>query len=306
MRRALSRKIAALPLVLIGVAFIVFGAIRLLPGDPARMMAGPQADQESVDRMRERLGLDAPFLAQFGEFLVHAVRGDFGTSIRSKRPVTRDIADRLPYTLALAGCAYLLAIFVGTLAGVGAAIGQGRWPDHLVMAATIAFTSMAGFWVALMGMEIFSVTLRWLPLLGAGSVSHYVMPTIVLALQPLALIARMTRSSMLDVIGQDFVRTARAVGLSEWVVVFRHALRNALIPVVTIVALNFGGLVAGAVVTETVFDWPGIGRMLVDAVRYRDYPVIQGVVLLAVAGVVVINTAADVLIAAIDPRIRFD
>jgi glutathione transport system permease protein len=132
------------------------------------------------------------------------------------------------------------------------------------------------------------------------------MPTIVLALQPLALIARMTRSSMLDVIGQDFVRTARAVGLSEWVVVFRHALRNALIPVVTIVALNFGGLVAGAVVTETVFDWPGIGRMLVDAVRYRDYPVIQGVVLLAVAGVVVINTAADVLIAAIDPRIRFD
>jgi glutathione transport system permease protein len=306
MRRYLSRKIAALPLVLIGVSFIVFGAIRLLPGDPARMMAGPQADQESVDRMRERLGLDAPFAAQFGDFLVHAARGDFGTSIRSKRPVTRDIADRLPYTLALAGCAYVLAILLGTLAGVGAAIGQGRWPDHLVMAATIAFTSMAGFWVALMGMEIFSVTLRWLPLLGAGSVAHYVMPTIVLALQPLALIARMTRSSMLDVIGQDFVRTARAVGLSEWVVVFRHALRNALIPVVTIVALNFGGLVAGAVVTETVFDWPGIGRMLVDAVRYRDYPVIQGVVLLSVAGVVVINTAADVLIAAIDPRIRFD
>jgi glutathione transport system permease protein len=306
MRRYLSRKIAALPLVLIGVSFIVFGAIRLLPGDPARMMAGPQADQESVDRMRERLGLDAPFAAQFGDFLVHAARGDFGTSIRSKRPVTRDIADRLPYTLALAGCAYVLAILLGTLAGVGAAIGQGRWPDHLVTAATIAFTSMAGFWVALMGMEIFSVTLRWLPLLGAGSVAHYVMPTIVLALQPQALIARMTRSSMLDVIGQDFVRTARAVGLSEWVVVFRHALRNALIPVVTIVALNFGGLVAGAVVTETVFDWPGIGRMLVDAVRYRDYPVIQGVVLLSVAGVVVINTAADVLIAAIDPRIRFD
>ncbi len=304
MGRTLARRLLALPLVLLGASFLVFGAIRLLPGDPARIMAGPQATGEDVQGMRARLGLDQPFVSQYALFLGRAMQGDLGVSIRSRRPVLREVADRFPYTLALACSSYALAIMVGTLAGVAAALRQGRAADLLVMLGSTIAGSLANFWLALMGMDLLAVRLGWLPLLGAGSWDHYVLPSLSLGLLPTALIARMTRSSLLDILRQDYVRTARAKGLPAWVVTGKHALRNALVPIITVVGLNFGGLLGGAVVTESVFNWPGLGRMLVDAVRTRDYPSIQSLVLLAVLCVVLVNLAADLLIAGLDPRIR--
>ncbi len=306
MGRTLARRLLALPLVLLGASFLVFGAIRLLPGDPARIMAGPQATGEDVQGMRTRLGLDQPFLSQYGLFLSRAAHGDLGTSIRSRRPVLREIADRFPYTLALACSSYALAIVFGTLAGVAAALRRGRAVDLVVMLGSTVAGSLANFWLALMSMDLLAVRLGWLPLLGAGSWKHYVLPSITLGLLPTALIARMTRSGLLDILQQDYVRTAHAKGLPTWLVTGKHALRNALVPIVTIVGLNFGGLLGGAVVTESVFNWPGLGRMLVDSVRTRDYPSIQSLVLLAVTSVVLVNLAADLLIAALDPRIRLD
>ncbi|WP_429232110.1 ABC transporter permease [Inquilinus ginsengisoli] len=306
MKVYLVRKLVALPLILLGVSFLIFGAVRMLPGDPARIMAGPQATQDAVDGMRARLGLDQPFLLQYGLFLSRAAQGDFGESIKSKKPVIDEVGERFPYTLSLAVVSYAAAILIGVAAGMLAAVYRNAWPDQAVMIAAIGGASVANFWLALMMMNLFAVQLRWLPLLGAGGWLNYVMPAVALGLLPAALIARMTRSSMLEVIGQDYIRTARAKGLGPRVIYRKHALRNALIPIVTIVGLNFGGLLGGAVVTESVFNWPGIGRLLVDAVRYRDYPIIQGVTLLTVTAVVVVNFLADLLIAAINPRIRFD
>jgi glutathione transport system permease protein len=306
MKAYLTRKLIALPLILLGVSFLIFGAVRMLPGDPARIMAGPQATQDAVDGMRTRLGLDQPFLLQYGLFLSRAAQGDFGESIKSKKPVIDEVGERFPYTLSLAVVSYAAAILIGVAAGMLAAVYRNAWPDQAVMIAAIGGASVANFWLALMMMNLFAVQLRWLPLLGAGGWLNYVMPAVALGLLPAALIARMTRSSMLEVIGQDYIRTARAKGLGPRVIYRKHALRNALIPIVTIVGLNFGGLLGGAVVTESVFNWPGIGRLLVDAVRYRDYPIIQGVTLLTVTAVVVVNFLADLLIAAINPRIRFD
>ena len=306
MKAYLTRKLVALPLILLGVSFLIFGAVRMLPGDPARIMAGPQATQDAVDGMRTRLGLDQPFLVQYGLFLTQAAQGDFGESIKSKKPVLDEIGERFPYTVSLAVVSYAIAILVGVAAGMLAAVYRNAWPDQAVMIAAIGGASVANFWLALMMMNLFAVQWKWLPLLGAGGWQNYVMPAVALGLLPAALIARMTRSSMLEVIGQDYIRTARAKGLGARVIYRKHALRNALIPIVTIVGLNFGGLLGGAVVTESVFNWPGIGRLLVDAVRYRDYPIIQGVTLLTVTAVVLVNFLADLLIAAINPRIRFD
>jgi glutathione transport system permease protein len=296
----------ALPVMLLGVSLMVFLALRALPGDPARLMAGPEATQEAVDEMHRRMGLDRSLPVQYGAFLLGALRGDLGTSLRSRNPVVSEIAARFPATLALALTAYGFAIAIGVTAGVLAAVYRDGWPDQAVMLCAIAGASVANFWLALMGMNFFAVRLGWLPLLGAGSWDHYVLPATALGLLPTALIARMTRSSMIDVLGQDYIRTARAKGLRNTLVVRRHALRNALIPIVTIVGLNFGSVIGGAVVTESVFNWPGMGRLLVDAVRYRDYPIIQGVTLLAVTGVVLVNFAAEMLIALLDPRIRFE
>ncbi|HEY4200818.1 MAG TPA: ABC transporter permease [Devosiaceae bacterium] len=306
MTRYFARKFLMLPLVLLGVSLLVFLAIRALPGDPARLMAGPEATQEAVDNMRIRLGLDQSLVQQYVSFLWNALHGDLGTSIQSKLPVTKEIAERFPFTLALALCSYLLATLVGVPAGVIAATNKGRWPDQLVMLIAIAGASMANFWLALMSMNLFSVQLGWLPLMGAAGWKNYIMPAFALGLLPTALIARMTRSSMVEVLSQDYVRTARAKGLSDAVVHRKHALRNALIPIVTVIGLNFGSVLGGAVVTETVFNWPGIGRLLVDSVSYRDYPMIQALILLAVVCVVVINFIADMVIAGLNPRIRFD
>lgn len=306
MKTYIIRKLIGLPLILIGVSLLIFLALRALPGDPARLMAGPEATQEAVDNMRSRLGLDRSLLEQYAQFAYGAVQGDLGTSIRSKLPVTSEISERLPYTLALTLTAYLLAMAIGVPAGMLGAIYRHGWPDQMVMFLAIMGASIANFWLALMAMNTFSVKLGWLPLLGASSWKSFILPSVTLAVLPAALIARMTRSSMIEVLGQDFIRTARAKGVSVAAIYWRHALRNALIPIITIVGLNFGALIGGAVVTESVFNWPGIGRLLVDAVRYRDYPVIQGVTLVAVTGVVMANFIAELLIATLNPRIRFN
>ncbi|CAN7264626.1 ABC transporter permease [Phyllobacterium sp. LjRoot231] len=300
----IARKLLALPLILIGVSMLIFIAIRILPGDPARMMAGPEATQAAVDDMRVRLGLDRSVIEQYGHFAIAASKGDLGVSIRSKLPVVAEIMQRLPYTIALAVTSYLLAILIGVPAGMAGAIFRHGWPDQLVMLLAIAGASIANFWLALMAMNTFSVSLGWLPLLGATSWKSYVLPSITLAVLPMAVIARMTRSSMIEVLSQDYIRTARAKGVHASSIYWSHALRNALIPIVTIIGLNFGSLIGGAVVTESVFNWPGIGRLLVDSVRYRDYPVIQGVTLVAVTGVVVMNFLAEMTIAVMNPRIR--
>src|SRR5262245_25625973 len=306
MKAYIVRKLLALPLILIGVSLLIFIAIRALPGDPARMMAGPEATQEAVDHMRARLGLDRGIAAQYAQFAYGAVHGDLGASIKSKLPVVDEIAERMPFTIGLAITAYLLAIAIGVPAGMVGAIFRHGWPDQIVMLTAIAGASIANFWLALLAMNTFSVGLGWLPLLGATSWKSFILPSITLAVLPMAVIARMTRSSMIEVLAQDYIRTARAKGVPSGSIYWSHALRNALIPIVTIVGLNFGSLIGGAVVTESVFNWPGIGRLLVDSVRYRDYPIIQGVTLLTVTAVVAVNFLADLLIAAINPRIRFD
>jgi glutathione transport system permease protein len=302
----LTRKLLALPLILLIVSFLIFWAVHLLPGDPARIMAGMQADEQVVNNVRTRLGLDKPFATQYKIFLLHALHGDLGVSIRSHKPVTEEIAERFPYTLALTTVSYAFAVLVGLTGGVLAAIYRGRRIDHLVMVGAITGGSIANYWLALMAMNLFAVQLGWLPLMGADSWKSYVLPAITLGLLPAAVIARMSRASMLEVINQDYIRTARAKGLSTASVYLKHALRNALIPIVTIVGMNFGALLGGAVITEAVFNWPGIGRLMVDAVRYRDYATIQGITLLTVAIVVTTNLAVDLFIMVIDPRIRFE
>jgi glutathione transport system permease protein len=306
MKAYIAKKLLSLPLVLIGVSLLVFVALRALPGDPARLMAGPEATQEAVDNMTARLGLDRSLPAQYASFAYGAIRGDLGTSIKSKLPVVSEIGERLPFTIGLAITAYLLAIAVGVPAGMLAAIYRHGWPDQLVMVLAIAGASIANFWLALMAMNTFSVQLGWLPLLGASSWKSFILPSVTLAVLPTAVIARMTRSSMIEVMSQDYIRTAYAKGVAPRNVYWSHALRNALLPIITIVGLNFGSLMGGAVVTESVFNWPGIGRFLVDAVRYRDYPVIQGVTLVAVTGVVLMNLLAELLIAVLNPKIRLD
>lgn len=306
MKAYIAKKILALPLILIGVSIIVFVAIRALPGDPARLMAGPEATQEAVDAMTSRLGLDRSLPAQYASFAYGAIRGDLGISIKSKLPVVDEIGERLPFTIALAITAYLIAIGVGVPAGMLAAIYRRGWPDQIVMLLAIAGASVANFWLALMAMNTFSVQLGWLPLLGATSWKSFILPSITLAVLPTAVIARMTRSSMIEVMSQDYIRTAYAKGVRPGAIYWSHGLRNALLPIITIVGLNFGSLMGGAVVTESVFNWPGIGRFLVDAVRYRDYPVIQGVTLVAVTGVVLMNFLAEILIAVLNPKIRLD
>jgi glutathione transport system permease protein len=302
----LARKLLAVPLILLLTSLLIFSAVRLLPGDPARLMAGMQADQTTVETVRHRLGFDQPFSIQYLHFLTRAVHGDLGNSIRSQQPVSHEIAERLPFTFALTTVSFSIAILFGLTAGVFAAIYRGSWLDNTLMISAISGASVANFWIALMAMDLFAVKLGWVPLMGAGSWRSYVLPSLTLALAPAAVIARMTRGSMLEIIHQDYIRTARAKGLSPAAVYLKHALRNALVPIVTIIGLNFAALLGGAVITETVFNWPGVGRLMVDAVRYRDYATIQGITLVTVFFVVIMNLLVDFAVGFLNPRIRFD
>ena len=300
----LRRLLLTIPVVL-GVSIIVFSIIRLLPGDPARALAGVQATPEYIEQVRERYGLNDPLYVQYGRFMGGLVTGDLGDSTFSRRPVTTEIGERFPRTLILASISLLIATVVGVSAGIVSATRRNSIFDNASMLVALVGVAAPVFWMALMLQLLFSVYLGWLPATGMGGVSHLILPSITLGMASAALMARITRSSMLDVLKQDFITTARAKGLAERVVVYKHALKNALIPVVTVLGLQFGILLGGAVLTETVFAWPGVGRLLVDAILRRDYPVVQGTVMLLALLFVVINLVVDVVYAYLDPRIHY-
>lgn len=287
------------------VGGLVFLFVHLLPGDPARLAAGPDATPETVALVRQDLGLDRPLPEQFLRFVGGAVHGDFGRSLRTKRPVSTEIAERFAPTFWLTVVAMAWSVVVGMAIGVLSAIWRNRWPDRLGMAIAVSGISFPAFALGMLLMQIFAVQLHWLPTVGADSWRHYILPSLTLGAAVAAIMARFTRSSFVDILQEDYVRTARAKGLPESRVIMKHGLRNALIPVVTMMGLQFGFLLGGSIVVEVVFNWPGMGRLLVDAVDQRDYPVIQGLVLLFSLEFVLINLVVDLLYGVINPAIRF-
>ncbi|HTD78948.1 MAG TPA: ABC transporter permease [Chloroflexota bacterium] len=298
------RLVAAVP-TLLGVSVVVFMMVRLLPGDPARIVAGLLATESEVEHIRHQLGLDQPAPAQYATFLTRLLHFDLGTSVRSGQPVTSEVLARLPWTIELAVTSIAVAAALGIGGGMLAALYHNQKLDSLVSAVMLFGISMPVYWFGLMLIAIFAIKLQWLPAAGSQDPGAWILPTLTLAAFSVALIARMTRSAMLDVLRADYVRTARAKGLVERVVVYGHALRNALLPIVTVVGHQFGTLLGGAVLTETVFGWPGMGQLLVDALFARDYPVVQGVVLTFSALFILVNLAVDVLYGVIDPRIHY-
>ena len=300
----LKRLLGLLPTLLI-VAGLVFLFVHLLPGDPARLAAGPEADAETVQTIRQDLGLDQPLYRQFWRFISHAVQGDFGYSLRSKRPVSTEIAERFMPTFWLTVAAMGWSVLLGLVIGMVSAVWRNKWPDRLGMALAITGISFPSFALGMVLIQVFSVQLGWLPTVGADTWRHYMLPSLTLGAGVAAVMARFTRSSFIDILKEDYVRTARAKGLNEFVVVVKHSLRNALIPVVTMMGLQFGFLLGGSIVVEKVFNWPGMGRLLVDAVEMRDFPVIQAEVLLFSLEFILINLAVDVLYAVINPTIRY-
>ena len=286
------------------VTVVVFALLHLTPGDPASVMLGENATPEQVQALQRSLGLDQPLVLQYARFLGRALRGDLGTSIRAQRPALEVVLERLPATLLLTAGAFSFAVLIGMPIGVISAVKRLSFWDHGSMALALLGQSMPGFWLGLVLITVFAVHLRWLPASGMGSLSHVVLPAITLGMFLIGLIIRLTRSSMLDVLGQDYVRTARAKGLAERMVVMQHALMNALIPVVTLVGLQLGLLLGGAVITETVFAWPGVGLATVTAIHQRDYPVVQCAVLVSAVLVLSINWAVDLLYHYLDPRVH--
>lgn len=301
----LLRRLVHLVPVLIGISLVVFSVLRLIPGDPAQIMAGEEAPKEVVEQLRAELGLDKPVHVQYLNFVGKALRGDLGQSIRTKEKVTDELARRYPLTMKLAFFSIAVAVLFGTVAGVVAAMNHNSLWDSLTMVVALVWVSTPSYWLGLMGMLFFALYLRWLPAVGASSWKHFVLPVMTLGAHASGIIARQTRSSMLDVIRQDYIRTARAKGIGPMRLIFKHALRNALIPVITIVGLQFGGLLAGSVLVESVFNMPGLGRLMVDAISTRDYPVVQGAVLVVATSFVVINLIVDIAYAVVDPRIQY-
>jgi glutathione transport system permease protein len=299
-----KRLLGLLPTLLI-VAVLVFLFVHMLPGDPARLAAGAEADQATVALVRADLGLDKPLPRQFVNFFAKAVHFDFGTSTRSKRPVSTEIAERFMPTLWLTIASMVWAVLFGMAIGIVSAVWRNKWPDRIGMTLAVSGISFPAFALGMLLMEIFSVKLGWLPIVGDGSWQSYILPSITLGAAVAAVMARFTRASFVEVMNEDFVRTARAKGVPEPIVVIKHCLRNAMIPVVTMMGLQFGFLLGGSIVVEKVFNWPGLGRLLVDAVEMRDYPVIQAEVLLFSLEFIVINLIVDVLYAVINPTIRF-
>jgi peptide/nickel transport system permease protein len=319
--------------VLLGVSIVVFFMVRAIPGDPAQIMLGQQATQEQVQQIRENMGLDKPIFVQYGLFLKDALRGDLGDSIVTGRPVTTELLTRLPATFELVAFAMLIAILVGVPVGVISAVRQYSLLDKTTSVLALTGISMPIFWLAMVLVVIFGVNLELLPFPGrldpttgitaitglvlvdslltlnfAGfwdGLLHLIMPALALATIPMAVIMRMTRSSMLEVMNEDYVRTARAKGVVPWRVVFKHALRNAMLPTITVIGLQVGLLMVGAIITETIFSWPGIGLYTYTSISSRDYASIQGVVLYAALLFVLINLIVDILYAILDPRVRY-
>ena len=300
----IARRLALTVLVLFGVATLVFSLIHLVPGDPAQAMLGDGASPDDIAQLRARLGLDRPLLDQYWTFLGGLVRGDLGTSLRTQQPVSAQILERLPATAELASAAMLVAVALAVPLGLVAAVWQGRWIDQGAMALALVGISVPGFWLGPLLALIFSVELGWLPVSGRGSLAHLVLPGITLGAALAAILARMTRASVLEELREQYVVAARARGVTRARAVIVHALRNSLIPVVTILGLQLGAVLTGSIITETIFSWPGVGRLLIQSINFRDYPVVQGCILLIAVTYVTMNLLTDLVYGWLDPRIR--
>ena len=304
-RYFVRRLLETIPLMLI-ISIFVFMFIHLLPGDPAKTLAGVEATVEEVEAIREEWGLNDPLIVQYGNYMKDLLRGDMGRSLKSSTPVTELILSRFQYTIQLVLAGVLWAPALGIFIGVMCAIKRGKAFDLGGMLFAIAGLSAPGFWVGLMLIQVFAVTLGWLPSGGLDSWKSLILPSVVMGLGIMATLARYSRSSMLETLREDYVRTARAKGQKESVVMFRHAFKNSLIQVVTILGLQIGGLLSGSVITETIFSIPGMGRLLVDSIAYRDYPAIQGLLMIFSLQYVLINLLVDLLYGVINPKIRYD
>lgn len=305
MLKYIFKRLLALIPVLIGVSFFIFSLLALTPGDPANIVLGPDADEASIKIFRTEMGLDDPFLVRYGRFVYRAVlHGDIGRSYSTNRPVAGEIAHVFPATVKLAFLAVLVAVVVGIPFGIISAVKQYSLLDSVTMVLAMVGVSMPNFWIGILLILFFSVHLGWLPSSGFDTLSAMILPSVTLASNTLAIITRMTRSSMLEVIKSDYIRTARAKGQRESVVIWKHALGNALIPIITIVGIQFGHLLGGAILTESVFSIPGLGRLMVEGIKSRDYPVVQGGVLYIAFVFALINLLVDLLYAWVDPRIR--
>ena len=301
----IKRLLSTIP-VLIGISLLLFFMLRMLPGDPAQVLAGQMATPQEIENIRHQLGLDRPVYEQYAVYMSHLVRFDLGRSARTQNPVIDEVWARLPNTILLAVVAITLACLFGIPAGIISAVRSNSWIDYLVTMSALFGASMPVFWLGLMLVVLFAVILHWLPAGGTGSWQHAILPSITLSAAMVAFIARMTRSTMLETLSQDFTTTARSKGLAETVVIVKHALKNALIPIITVVGLQFGFLLGGAILTETVFAWPGLGRLIYDSISARDYPMIQGVILIFGLLYILVNLAVDLIYAFVDPRIRYD
>ena len=305
-RRYILRRIGLLVPVVIGVVTVVFLIVHFIPGDPVEIMLGEQAQAVDKEALRRQMGLDKPLHVQYVDFLARLARGDLGRSLHTKRPVLESIVRRLPATLELALAAMVVALVLAIPLGLLSAYKKDTVVDQGSMLFALLGISMPNFWLGPLLIIVFSLKLGWLPVSGRGSLAHVVLPAITLGTAMAAILARMIRASMLDVIQSDYITTARAKGVRESRVVLKHAFRNALIPVVTIVGLQIGGLLAGSIITETIFAWPGIGRLAIQAINARDYPLVQGCVLVIALGYVLVNFLTDLLYGFIDPRIRYE
>ena len=298
-----GRLITGLP-TLLAVSLLVFAIVRLIPGDPARLLAGDFATDQIVDELRQKWRLNDPLPVQYAVYVGGVVRGDFGRSITTSTPILPELVERFLRTLELAVAGIVVAIVVGGAAGIVSAVRRSSLTDYVATALALTGISTPIFWSGLLLILLFSVRLEWLPAGGSGTLRHLVLPALSLGLFSAGVLARQTRSGMLEVLGQDFVRTARAKGLPERIVVVKHALKNALIPVVTVLGDQFGRLLGGAILTETVFAWPGMGRYLIESISQRDYPAVQGAIFVFAASVVVVNLLVDLSYGMLDPRVR--
>jgi len=302
-RFIIRRMLHAIP-ALLGTSVVIFVLIRLIPGDPARLMLGEGATDEQVDAYRRAMGYDDPIVVQYAVFLRRAITGDLGTSIYTRRPVLEDLVDRLPATLQLAGAAMIVAFVFGCIWGTIAAVNRAKTSGFISSLISLIGISVPSYWLALMLIVVFAVKLRMFPATGREGWDSIVLPAVSLGLGIAAIFARMMRSSLLETLSADYIRTARAKGLAERAVLMRHAMRTALIAPITVLGIEAGSLIGGAVVTETIFAWPGLGQYLMNAVTYRDYPAIQGVVLVAAISFIVMNLIVDILYGIADPRVR--
>jgi len=304
MTRLVARRVLRTVPVLLGVSMLIFLSIRLIPGDPALILAGDRATGEMIEQLRTDLGLNRPLSTQYAIFVTRALAGDLGVSIRTEQPVTMELMRRYPLTLLLAGAAMLFSVAVGLPLGILAAVHRGRWIDKTSVIVALLGVSAPTFLVGIILQLYVAVRLGWLPVTGSTGWQHLLLPAISLGIFPVANITRLLRGSLADVLGEDYVRTARAKGLPESLVILRHALKPALIPAVTIVGLQFGSMLGASVFAEAVFAWPGLGRYLVQAIGYRDYPVVQGAVLMMALTYVAANATVDLAYGWLDPRIR--